>query len=134
MAGRPSKLNEDTRRRLIEAVGAGNYMDAACTYAGIGVATFYTWMEKGRSSKSGEYRVLFDEIEKAQASAEVRMVAQWQQQVPNDWRAAKEFLARRFPDKWSSLEKQEISGPQGAPIKVYKINLGGELDDNIPTD
>jgi transposase len=128
--GRPSKLTPETRQRLVDAVRAGNYIDAACSHAGIAVSTYYLWREKAKGSRTGEYKELMDEIEAAEAAAEVRMVAQWQQQIPNDWRAAREFLARRFPNKWSPLEKQEISGPEGAPVKVYKINLGGELDDD----
>ena len=125
---RPSRLTTDVKKRLTDAVKAGNHITRACEYAGIAKATYYRWKAKAANAKSGEYFDLMQELEEAESQAQVRMVAQWQAQIPTDWRAAREFLARRFPDEWSSLEKREISGDSDNPI-VFEIDLGGELDD-----
>lgn len=130
MSGRPSKLTPDRRKTLIDAIKAGNHIVRACHFAGIDASTFYKWKKKAETSKSGEYFDFVKEIEEAESQSQVRMVAQWQAQIPNDWRAAREFLARRFPDEWSSLEKREISGNSENPI-VIEIDLGGELDNGI---
>jgi len=125
---RPSKLTPEVRQRLVDAVKAGNHITRACEYAGISKMTYYRWKAKADTSKSGEYVDLLQELEEAESQAQVRMVAQWQSQIPTDWRAAREFLARRFPDEWSSLEKRELSGNSDRPV-VFEIDLGGELDD-----
>ena len=39
-------------------------------------------------------------VAQAEAEAEVRMIAQWQAHIPRDWRAARDFLARRYPERW----------------------------------
>ena len=130
---RPTKMTEDVRKRLVDAVKAGNHITRACEYAGISKMTYYRWKAKASTARSGEYFDLMQELEEAESQAQIRMVAQWQAQIPNDWRAAREFLARRFPDDWSPTEKQEISGPEGKPVK-YRINLGGELAGDYEPD
>jgi transposase len=116
--GRPSKLTPEVKKRLLDAIRAGNYFEPACVYAGITYRTFRNWMERGEEAKSGEYFQFFHEVTRAEAEAEARMVAQWQAQVPNDWRAAKDFLARRYPDRWANRDKHELMGDGGGPIEV----------------
>lgn len=53
--GRPSKLTEETKDKLLKSLRTGNYYETACNYAGIGYRTFRTWMLKGEAAKSGEY-------------------------------------------------------------------------------
>ena len=127
---RPSKLTPEVKQRLVDAVKAGNHITRACEYAGISKMTYYRWKAKASTARSGEYFDLMQELEEAESQAQIRMVAQWQAQIPNDWRAAREFLARRFPDEGSSLEKREISGDSDKPV-VFEIDLGGELDNGI---
>lgn|SRR5215471_917121 len=107
--GRPSKLTDAVRERIATAVGSGNYLEAAAGYAGISRATFWRWMERGERERTGQYRAFRDAIREAEARAEVRMVAQWQQAIPEDWRAAAEFLARRFPDRWARRDHLDVS-------------------------
>lgn len=107
--GRPSKLTPDTKRRLLDAIRAGNYREPACVYAGISISTFYLWLEKGREQKSGQYMEFMEEVTRAEAEAEVRMVAQWQAHIPRDWRAARDFLARRNPKRWAPKERLDLS-------------------------
>lgn len=106
--GRPSKLTPEVKKRLIDAIKAGNYIEPACRFAGIAPATFYRWMERGARASSGEFREFWEELTRAEAEAEARMVAQWQAQIPQDWRAARDFLARRFPERWASKDKIDL--------------------------
>ena len=98
--GRPSKLTPEVTKRLTEAIRAGNYYEAACGYAGIGYSTFRAWMVKGEKAKSGKYREFVEAITRAEYEAEVRMVALWQKHMPEDYRAIRDFLERRYPDRW----------------------------------
>ena len=106
--GRPSKLTPEVRKRLINAIMAGNYYEPACRYAGVDYSTFRKWMQKGEQAKSGQYFEFFEEVKRAEAEAEARMVAQWQAQVPNDWKAARDFLARRYPERWAQKERIDL--------------------------
>jgi len=131
MAGRPSKLTPEVKARLVQAIEAGNYYEAACGYAGITYTTFRNWMIKGENAKSGTYREFFEAITRAETVAEVRMVAQWQQHMPEDYRAIRDFLERRFPERWGRKDKvqQEISGPDGGPIQWVDLVRLAKSDD-----
>jgi hypothetical protein len=43
-----------------------------------------------------------------------------QRWVQGDWRAIAEFMARRYPKRWSKAERvsQEHTGPNGGPVQV----------------
>ena len=133
--GRPTKLTSEVQARLVQAIEAGNYYEAACGYAGITYTTFRNWMIKGENAKSGKYHEFFDAITRAEAVAEVRMVAQWQQHMPEDYRAIRDFLERRFPERWGRKDKvqQEISGPDGGPIQwVDLVKLANDDEPDEP--
>jgi transposase len=106
--GRPSKLTPEIRKKLLDAIKAGNYYETACSYAGINYMTFRNWMKKGQQAKSGNYFEFFELVTRAESEAEARMVAQWQAQIPQDWRAARDFLARRHPERWAQQEKIDL--------------------------
>src|SRR5690554_1282364 len=108
--GRPSKLTPEVKKRLIDAIKAGNYIEPACRFAGIAPATFYRWMERGARASSGEFREFWEELTRAEAEAEARMVAQWQAQIPQDWRAARDFLARKLKGSARSLMTSSCGG------------------------
>ena len=118
--GRPSKLTPAVQKKIIEAIRNGNYYNAACAYAGIQYQTFWEWMKRGEKAKSGKHFQFFQEVKKAEAEAEARIVALWQSKIPKDWRAAQVFLERRYPDRWSRKEKVEVEGGSVVNIQVNK--------------
>src|SRR5262245_16689453 len=95
--GRPGKLTPEVQERLCTAIRAGNYFEAACAYADIGYRTFCTWMKQGKRASRGRFWQFRQSVLKAEADAEATVVAQWRQQIPENWQAARDFLARRFP-------------------------------------
>ena len=129
--GRPTKLTPEVQDRIIQALKAGNYVETAAEYAGIGKTTFYRWMEQGAKASRGIYREFRDAVTRARAEAEARNVAIIQKAAPDDWRAAAWWLERAFPDRWGPRQKLEHSGPDGAPIAAeVRVTLvrpdGGE--------
>jgi len=106
--GQPTKLTPATQKLLCEAIAAGNYYEAACSYAGISYATFALWMRLGKRAKKGKYFKFFKAIKKAEGDAEVTVVAQWRKQIPENWQAARDFLARRYPERWAPKEHVQI--------------------------
>ena len=46
---RPTKLTDDVQFRIVAALRAGNYADAAASSGGIAKATYYDWLTRGRA-------------------------------------------------------------------------------------
>ena len=141
--GRPSKFTAETRGKLIAAVRAGNYVSVACRLAGIGARTFYDWRayalnlldeiesadnpdtaRAALASDALDYVTWWEELQHAEDEAEVSLVAQWSSQASEDWRAARDLLSRRHPDRWKERRGEELSGPDGGPIP---IRVDGEV-------
>ncbi len=123
--GRPSKLTPEITKRLTEAIRAGNYYEAACAYAGIAYSTFREWMVRGEKAKSGKYREFVEAITQAEYEAEVRMVALWQKHMPEDYRAIRDFLERRYPDRWGR-RKLDVDMKHSGDIEVEIVLVDDE--------
>ena len=134
--GRPSKLTPEVVKRLTEAIRDGNYYEAACGYAGIHYSTFRKWMIKGEKAKSGKYREFFEDIMQAECEAEVRMVAQWQKCMPEDYRAIRDFLERRYPERWGRRldVKQDINQKvQGQVTERHEYDITHRIEQYADT-
>lgn len=125
---RPDKLTPEVQARLISAISAGNYYQAACAFAGIHYATFRKWMARGSEARHGKFREFREAVLNACAGAEVRIVAQWQQHIPQNWQAARDFLERRFPARWS---KKKSIGHTGTVQHRVEISAEDLSDDEL---
>lgn len=129
--GRNSKLTEEVQNEFTRLIAQGIFVRQACEFIGVSEQTIYNWMARGSAeilrlennprskplSKEAPFVEFFRQVKKAENTAEVRSVTQWQQAIKDgDWRAAKDFLARRYPDRWSP--RIEITGAEGAPVQV----------------
>jgi transposase len=114
---RKTKLTPEVQERLCSAVRAGNYLQAACAYAGISVQTLSTWVKRGRERRQ-PYLDFLETLQKAKADAEVAVVALWRQQIPDNWQAARAFLERRFPDRWGRKDTHKVNVTATASVKV----------------
>ena len=106
---RPTKLTKDKSDKIIELVRAGNYAETAATVAGIGGATFYTWMAKGEGEKArSPYKEFREAVLSARAEAEARMVMVVQR-AANDgsWQAASWYLERTQQAKYGKQNRVE---------------------------
>ena len=99
--GRPTKLTKDVRRRILRAIRAGSYLEPACVAAGVGYSTYREWVRRFPKFRAA--------VERAQAVAEVRLVGLWRDAAVKDWKAAKELLARRHPDRWSTEARVTVA-------------------------
>jgi hypothetical protein len=122
MAGRPTKLTQETIDKICLAIRAGNYAKIAAQMAGIGESTYYEWLS---IAKEPDCDVLFTElaesIQRAEADAEVAAVALIRQAANNgSWQAAGWLLERKNGERWGRNDKlrQEITGTNGEPISV----------------
>lgn len=126
MAGQPTKLNPETQRRICDAISAGNYYEAACAYGGVTYQTLLNWLSRGEAARSGIYFDFFCAVKKAEADAEVAVVAQWRKQIPENWQAARDFLARRFPRRWGPKDQHSVT----ADVK-HSGEVKGQTDEQL---
>jgi len=120
-AGRKTKLNDVRLKKVVDGITAGLPYDTACALAGIHYTTFLNWMKRGEKDKTGEFFKFFEEVKKAEAIAESVHIKNIKDAGKSGvWQADAWMLERRHPEKWGRREqiKQEISGPEGEPLKV----------------
>lgn len=135
--GRESKLNPVVQRRIVNSLKAGNYEQTAARAAGIGVSTYYRWLENGEDKGEDNlpehepYREFREAVTRAIAEAEEVLVKRWQKHSITDWRAARDLLARRHPENWKATERHEHTGADGGPISVGLLDdiMEGEEED-----
>jgi transposase len=131
--GRPTKLTPELQAALCDLVRDGNYYEAACAGVGIERTTFFKWMQRGRKAKSGPLFDFFNAVQSARAESEARVVKDWVAQIPENWQAARDFLARRFPARWGPKDSHDVSlsgkGKGGAiPIVAVEVVTGERPD------
>ena len=92
------------RERLIEALSAGNYQRTSAIYAGVAPATLDSWLNRARHERDEdldtEYTKLLQDVESAEAEAEVYAVAIIRRSMTDNWTAAMTFLERKKPHEW----------------------------------
>ncbi len=170
------KLTASRKKRIVNAVRAGNFDYVAAQAAGIGRSTFYRYLALGtelleRAVSTGlvdpedvheaeelallgveddlddrarqqelsklpnpigqvlrgagwpEHEVLLvelvDELARAEAEGEVRLVTLWSNAAPKNWQAARDLLQRRWSDRWR--ESTEIVGAGGGPLQAVVV-------------
>ena len=105
---RPTKLTEELRDRIVKAVRAGNYAEAAARSCGIAPSTYYRWLQRGSLETTGVYHDFADAIHRAEGEAEVHAVAILRRAMGEDWRAALAYLERRHPGGWRRHQTTEV--------------------------
>ncbi len=129
--GRKTKLTPEVQEKIISALKAGNYFNHACVYAGVAPNTGEEWKSRGEGTdKDRPVNALYANFAKAVREAEsfvqVRMISQWQEQMPSDWRAIEAFMKRRYPSEWGDRTRTEIVGDKDAPLTVSIAQLAKE--------
>lgn len=109
MAGRPSKLTPEVQTKIVKVLADGGHYVTAATVAGVEYTTFRNWMLRGAQAHSGQYFDFLNAVKAAEAQAEAEAVAAWKSAIPDSWQAARDFLARRFPERWSDKARVDVS-------------------------
>lgn len=152
--GRPSKLTEAVHKAIVEGLRRGNYLTTVAASQGLNPQSVRLWIRRGSDPNYAPKGAEFDEdgfstdfygrfardVAIAQAYAEMAAVGALQDHFERDWRAAAEYLQRKFPDRWNPKMVMELSGKDGGAIEVTeskkafmsKIDvLNVERDDEI---
>ena len=80
--GRPSAFTEETKTKILTAIGAGNSLSISAQYAAINYETLRLWLKRGEHAdekKDPEFFGFFVAIKKAQADAEALSVGRIRQ-------------------------------------------------------
>jgi len=136
-------LNERIRKRVCDSIRCGNHPHTAAVANGIPSATHYLWLRKGKEEsesltagndpveKNDPYLKYYLHIERAKAESEAAAVKTWTDKLPDDWRAARDFLARRFPDRWGKKDEVTLNTPD------FRAELKSRIEKSLgkePTD
>lgn len=124
-----TKLTPTVRDQVCDAVRAGNYLKVAASAGGVTEQTIHNWIARGRDEKArveeghtprkteAVFLDFFEHLTRAEDQAEADAVRIWREQMPDDWRAAKEYLARRFGERWGDKQRVEMTGKDGGPVE-----------------
>jgi hypothetical protein len=153
--GRPLLLTDETHRRIVDAVRAGNYLKIAAQAAGVSQATLAAWLARGRAAAAAReagaepsaddtpFLELLEEVTRAQASAEVAAVVSWRRAFTGDdpdWRAARDYLARTAPERWAGVTRVQMTTEEAErriddAVNEALLSLGVDtLDDDEDLD
>jgi hypothetical protein len=123
--GRHSDIGSQTTvQQFLEAVGDGNYIETAAKLAGLSKQSVYEWIKRGQQAETpaeAAFKVFADAVEKAEARAEAKMLANVRRasELPQFWAAGMTVLERRHPDRWG--KRQDDSN---TPKVVVNIGVG----------
>ena len=115
---RPSKFNPARAARVLAAIADGNHKHVAARLAGVHPETVSNWLKRGEAASTGVFAEFFDGFTRAEAAAEAKAIRAWQEAISQDWRAARDFLARRFPERWADRSRVELTGRDGGPVRT----------------
>jgi len=116
---RKSKLSPKVIDSICEGIEKGNFVTTICKRLKIHEDTYYNWLReaKTKSPQSLQYK-LKQRVEAAEAASEENAVRAWVNHFETDWRAPKEFLARRHGEKWGNqpTQVQLTGGDKALPV------------------
>jgi len=120
-AGTHTKLTPKLQKRIADLVRAGNYQITACRVCGISEATFCNWKAWGREQQSGIYFEFFKALQQADSDCEAELVKKWQMCMPDSPSAIKDFMERRFAQRWNKTDKIQHEGKVEVKNDVGRI-------------
>lgn len=102
---RATKFTPEVCGRILEATRLGATRRAAAAAGGVSESQLYHWVRDGRLDPASEYADFARAFDLADGEAELRLTAVFRRAAQTDWRAALEFLSRRFPYEWGREAK-----------------------------
>jgi hypothetical protein len=105
-----------TTTKVVKLIRMGIPPSVAAEAHGIDQGEFVEWMRKGQLSGSGHgnFRQFYEEVCKAEADFEARLVSTISTASIGDWKAAAWLAERRFPERYVRKPVSEASGPKPA--------------------
>jgi len=136
---RPSAIaRPEVVDNFLSALKAGNHVHVAADFAGIDQSTISGWIRRGAREltrafteaekkdwkkprfikKEAVYARFAQSVQQATAQAEVRLSTAVATEAQTNWVAAMTLLERRWPERWSRLQRNEVTGGGGGAIAI----------------
>jgi Terminase small subunit len=111
--GPKSILTKEITDRVCESISHGLNIGQAAALAGISRDALEKWRTAGKRGLE-PYASFLKAYEQAELECQANLVRIWTAAAPSDWRACKEFLARRWPRTYSDhAGRLEVFGVDG---------------------
>jgi hypothetical protein len=132
-SGRTVALTPSLCDRICAGIANGLFPEEAAKLAGIHARTFESWLKKGAKGTEPE-ATLVVAIAQAEATLESELTRAFLAGTDENWQAARDMAARRFPARWSEhAGKAAVFGTEerGPAERIFQINfhLGSERED-----
>lgn len=119
--GRPSKLTAKVRHAILNSLRRGNYLSTAADVAGIPIHTLREGLARGEREKSGRYYDFLVAMRQVLGQVEDNLVGVFQAGAENDPTIAKEFLARRWAQRWGAKANGAADATPGLIVPIQII-------------
>jgi len=134
--GQPTKLTPETQALIVEVLKEGNYRRVAAGCVGIDEVTLSHWMKRGREGIAEDrddiYVQFFLAVTAAEHDAHRLMVKAVTAAAKQDYKAALEYLSRKFPKEWAKVDRMKVQGDPDAPIAMrHSGRISVETDDRL---
>lgn len=129
-AGRPSSIDESSAK-IIAAIRNGNTFECAAGCARVSYSCFASWMRRGREDEENgildsKFVNFKKDVEQAEKDCEQEVLGYWKREMPDNWQASKEFLARRHYQTWGSRDRVDVTSNGETLGKPVFLPLKGE--------
>jgi len=98
--GQPLKLTPAVQETICNAIRMGNYLVTATRAAGVSIDSLQRWRRLGEEGRQ-PFADFLAAVEQAETECEQTLVKIMYDAAPQDYRAARDMLTRRFPERWS---------------------------------
>jgi hypothetical protein len=117
--GRPSKLDDVTAQRIVEAVRVGAPWYLAADAGGVGRSTLRQWKQKGATGEE-PYASFLARLKSAEGAGAVKSLERIQRAADNGtWQADAWLLERRYPKAFGRRDRERTATTVAAsPIDV----------------
>jgi len=116
--GRPTACTPAIQARMVEALAKGQFVRAACRYAGISHESHYEWLRRADAGDGAPFADYADAVRAAAVEGEqAHYDVLTDAAKAGDWRASLEVLRILRPDEYGK-QRLEVSGPEGGPVQV----------------
>lgn len=143
---RRCRLTPVIHKALVKAIRNGVHKDTAARLVGIGVSTFYAWIQAGDNGADADKKEFAENIKKAEAQWEQEQVqgimdsAEGGQVLSRttttkkngdvvvtetlsrpEWTARAWLLERKVHERWAKRERHELTGDERKPLVIKYV-------------
>lgn len=118
--GRPSKYTPEMCELVLARGGEGGSVVELADACDVTVSTLYEWAKN--------HEEFSESFTRAQEKSEVfwaRKVREGLAKPPSEFQgqANLKYMAQRFQDRWSEKNRVELTGANGSPVQITRIEL-----------